>query len=238
MAIPTAIAGVAVIPMPFDGLQTKKGQSVTSRQPIPDCNELQAYLECTDIIDWRTPEVRFMADVLTAGTTSDADKAKLLYEWVRDEVAHSADAGHETVTCRASEVLRHKTGICYAKAHLLSAMLRAVGIPSGLCYQVLRDGPPSERLVVHGLNGIYLESLGRWLRVDPRGNKSGVESQFSVDHEQLAFTVDPAQGEFTCQTVFARPVPVVVKCLTLHCSVTELMAHLPGSLDLCPAIGN
>lgn len=44
----------------------------------------------------------------------------------------------ETVTWRASDVLRRGTGLCFAKAHLLAALLRAVGVPCGLCYQVLR----------------------------------------------------------------------------------------------------
>ncbi len=158
------------------------------------------------------------------------EKAKRLYEWVRDEIPHSADAGHETVTCRASEVLRHRTGICYAKAHLLAALLRAVDVPCGLCYQALKYDSSSERLVVHGLNGVYLESLGRWIRVDARGNKAGVNAQFSLDGEHLAFPIAPALGEFTCETVFARPLPCVVECLTSHQTVTELMAHLPGSI--------
>jgi len=42
----------------------------------------------------------------------------------------------DVVTCSASEVLREGTGICFAKSHLLAALLRAVGIPAGLCYQV------------------------------------------------------------------------------------------------------
>ena len=47
--------------------------------------------------------------------TTDLSRGRRLYEWVRDEIPHSKDAGHEIVTCRASEVLRHRTGICYAK---------------------------------------------------------------------------------------------------------------------------
>ena len=208
-----------------------KEQPVTSGPPTPESSDLRVYLDCTDILDWRTPEVQSLADVLVAGEPSDVDKAKRLFEWVRDEIPHSGDAGHETVTCRASEVLRHRTGICYAKAHLLSALLRSVGIPCGLCYQLLRYEPTSERLVVHGLNGIYLESLGRWVRVDPRGNKPGVNAQFSLEHEQLAFSVNPALGEFTCETVFARPLPVIVQCLMSHQNVTELLANLPSSID-------
>jgi hypothetical protein len=100
-----------------------------------------------------------------------------------------------------------------------------------MCYQVLRYDASSERLVVHGLNGIYLESLGRWIRVDARGNKPGVNAEFCPDREQLAFPVDPSLGEFTCETVFARPLPNVVECLASHGTVTELMASLPCNLE-------
>jgi transglutaminase-like putative cysteine protease len=202
-----------------------------SQGPTPESENLQDYLESGEIIDWHTPDIRLLADVLIVEASSDVDKAKRLCEWVRDEIPHSADAGHEIVTCRASEVLRHRTGICYAKAHLLAALLRAVGIPAGLCYQVLRYDDSSERLVVHGLNGIYLESLGRWMRVDARGNKPGMNAQFCPDREQLAFPVDPALGEFTCATVFAHPLPSIVECLASHGTVAELMASLPNDLE-------
>lgn len=204
---------------------------MSSQGPRPESENLQDYLESSEIIDWHTPDIRLLADVLVAGARSDVDKAKRLYEWVRDEIPHSADAGHEIVTCRASEVLRNRTAICYPKAHLLAALLRAAGIPAGLCYQVLRYDASSERLVAHGLNGIYLESLGRWIRVDARGNKPGVNSQFCLDREQLAFPVDPALGEFTSETIFARPLSNIVACLTSHDSVTELMANLPDSIE-------
>jgi transglutaminase-like putative cysteine protease len=205
--------------------------SVKHETPILESQDLQDYLEATDIIDWQTPEVRLLADVLAAGATSDVQKAQRIYHWVRDEIAHSADAGHETVTCRASEVLRHRTGLCYAKAHLLAALLRAVGIPTGLCYQLLRYDSSSERLVVHGLNGIYLRSLDQWIRVDPRGNKPGVNAEFCLEHEQLAFSVNSALGEFTCETIFVRPLPNVVQCLQRHTSMRQLLADLPDSVS-------
>jgi transglutaminase-like putative cysteine protease len=201
---------------------------------ISELGNVQDYLESSDIIDWQTPEVSSLARTLAAGADSDVAKAKRLYEWVRDEIPHSADAGHETVTCRASEVLRHRTGICYAKAHLLAAMLRAVNIPAGLCYQLLRYDESSRRLVVHGLNGIYVESIGRWIRVDPRGNKPGVDAQFCLDREQLAFSVNAALGECNCGTIFVQPLPPVVQCLTAFATVTEMMASLPNSLAPMP----
>ena len=47
------------------------------------------------------------------------------------------DAGDLRVTWRASDVLEQRTGICYAKAHALAALLRAEDIPTALCYQRL-----------------------------------------------------------------------------------------------------
>ncbi len=200
-------------------------------KPAPESSNLQDYLNSTEVIDWCTPEVHQAAVSLSEGAPADVEKAKRLYEWVRGAIPHSADAGHETVTCRASQVLQKRTGICYAKAHLLAAMLRATGIPAGMCYQVLRYDDSSDRLVLHGLNGIYLESLGKWLRVDPRGNKPGVDAQFSVDEERLAFSVDPTLGEFDCPTVFAEPLASVEHCLTVWEKVTDLMANLPETLN-------
>ncbi len=53
------------------------------------------------------------------------------------QIGCSADINGKVVTCKASEVLRYKEGICNAKAHLLATILRANGIPSGFCYQRL-----------------------------------------------------------------------------------------------------
>ena len=59
-----------------------------------------------------------------------------------------------------SSVLMHKTGYCYAKSHLLAALLRSNGLPAGLCYQRLSvddDGAPYS---LHGLNADFLKNHG------------------------------------------------------------------------------
>ena len=57
------------------------------------------------------------------------------FEWVRDSIGHSYDVSDPRITLSATEVLEHRVGLCYAKSHLLAALLRAEGIPTGLCYQ-------------------------------------------------------------------------------------------------------
>ena len=96
-----------------------------------ESNDLNDYLRITEIIDWNNPNVLSKAKEIIGGVTDNITKIKLLFEWVRDEIQHSKDINSDIVTCTASEVLRTGTGICYAKSHLLAALLRANGIPSG-----------------------------------------------------------------------------------------------------------
>lgn len=197
----------------------------------PESDDLNEYLVSDTIIDWQTPEVQEKALELTAALSDEVAKARCLYEWVRDDIAHSHDAGLDIVTCAASEVLHHGSGICFAKSHLLAALLRAVNIPAGFCYQVLRLDPPvDDEMVLHGFNAVYLATLGKWIRVDARGNKDGINAQFSIKKEQLAFTMDPLADEFIYEAIFAAPVSSVVNRMKMYDSGGELWQDLPQSL--------
>ena len=197
----------------------------------PESDELSDYLVSDSIVDWQTPAVRQKALELTQSLPDEVDKARCLYEWVRDAIPHTHDAGLDVVTCSSSEVLQHGTGICFAKSHLLAALLRAVGIPAGFCYQVLALNPPvDDETVLHGFNAIYLASLDRWIRVDARGNTSGINAQFSINKEQLAFAMDPAADEFIYEAIFASPVDSVVRSLKRYATLRALWQDLPQCL--------
>jgi transglutaminase-like putative cysteine protease len=183
------------------------------------------YLRSTDIIDWHHPAVAAKARELAAGLTDPAAIAKRCFEWVRDEIKHTVDHALTVVTCSASEVLEHGSGYCYAKSHLLAALLRANGVPAGLCYQRLSLDEDGARLCLHGLNAVLLPDIG-WFRIDARGNKSGIDAQFSPPEECVAFSVG-LPGEADLPEVFADPLPVVVEALRQHHSATELGDHLP-----------
>ncbi|WP_338430147.1 transglutaminase domain-containing protein [Synechococcus elongatus] len=42
-------------------------------------------------------------------------------------------------------MLEYRTGYCYAKSHLLVALLRACSIPAGFCYQRLSFDAANDR---------------------------------------------------------------------------------------------
>ena len=85
---------------------------------------MNTYLSPGTYIDSDHPEVAQKAAGLADGCVSKDDIVKRCFEFVRDEIAHSRDHQHSVVTCKASDVLREGTGYCYAKSHLLAALLR------------------------------------------------------------------------------------------------------------------
>jgi transglutaminase-like putative cysteine protease len=85
---------------------------------------MEKYLKASEFIDWDNPLVLAQAKEL-AGNMVDHEKiAKVCFEFVRDKIRHSWDYELNPVTCKASSVLEHKTGYCYAKSHLLAALFR------------------------------------------------------------------------------------------------------------------
>lgn len=186
---------------------------------------MQDYLATTNIIDWQHPTILRLAERLAYGKDSKEEIAKVCFEWVRDEIKHSCDYQMNPVTCAASEVLKYRTGYCFAKSHLLAALLRANGIAAGFCYQrlsVFDNGAPYS---LHGFNAVYLPQYG-WYRVDARGNKEGINAQFIPPKEQLAFKLNFTE-EIDCQKVFARPLDIITNSLQKHNDWHELLHDLP-----------
>ncbi len=88
----------------------------------------------------------------------------------------------------------------------LAALLRCKSIPAGFCYQKLvLDDEADPVLIYHGLNGVYIKEYEKWIRLDARENKDGVNAQFSMDKEQLTFLIRPEKGEEDCFTIYPDP---------------------------------
>jgi len=188
---------------------------------------MKAYLQSTDVIDWDTPEILTLARDLSDKSISQVDLAKYCFEWVRDNIRHSWDYQLNPVTCTASDVLKHGTGYCYAKSHLLAALLRANRIPAGLCYQRLSVNDTGAPYCLHGLNAVFLPDTG-WYRIDARGNKEGINAQFKPPVEQLAFVLQD-DNEIDFDAVLAEPLPAVIDVLRQCKTVAEVYNNLPDT---------
>lgn len=185
---------------------------------------MQQFLRASSIIDFDHPLVAAKAAALARCCVEEVALARNCYYFVRDEIAHSGDIQSDLVTLKASEVLEAGTGWCFAKSHLLAALLRANGIPAALCYQRLqKDGQGA--FTLHGLNAVYLQEHG-WYRCDARGNKSGVSADFAPPVEHLAWAAYDA-GEFNFSGRYAEPQTAVVSCLRDNGSYQQVVDNLP-----------
>lgn len=186
---------------------------------------LNCYLENSEFVDWNDPDVLDIAKYITRGTNSTNESVSACFEFVRDEIKHTGDHKIDQITCKASDVLKYRTGYCYAKSHLLAALLRANKIPAGLTYQRLLLDRQNSLFCLHGLNVVFLETHG-WYRLDPRGNKEGVKTEFTPPIEKLAFETLEA-GEFIFSETYGEPLKIVTDVLTRCASHREVDRSLP-----------
>jgi len=225
--------------------------------PVPETDDLGRYLEDTITIDWQTPAVGDCARrlLLDLGDAPAEARIERLFAFVRDEIAHSFDLdpaldpdpasiAHRAaasglpaaffargIACRASEVLALGHGLCFAKSHLLVALLRFAGHPAGFCYARLVDDERPGRFVLHGFVGCLEPRRGAWVLLDPRGDRGGVESVCRFDPPySLAYAPDPERGESLLPSIDKRPAKRVVDFLERVPDQAALRRNLPDSI--------
>ncbi|KEO83650.1 transglutaminase [Tumebacillus flagellatus] len=189
---------------------------------------MDAFLQSDRYVDFDNAAIQELVRELQSGQ-SETELVRDIYEFVRDRIAHSWDIQATDVQATASEVLQNGHGICYAKSHLLAALLRAAGIPSGFCYQRLTlFDKPEDGHCVHALNTVYLSEHQKWIRLDARGNKPGVDARFSLDEEKLAFPVRKIYDEVDYETNFAVPPAPITDTLESFRDGNGLEMYLHG----------
>lgn len=201
-------------------------------QLIPESDNLNDYLkEIPPYIRFNTPLVVDKVKLIKSKAVTAKERAKIAFEIARDEISHSFDTKKGKVTISAEDVLTVCDGICFAKAHLFATLLRAMDIPCGFCYQRVLRKPddPDSGFALHGLNAVYLESDG-WFRLDPRGNKPGVDAQFSITTEKLAYPIRPELGEIDYPNIFTKPLPAVLRSMEESKDSFELFFKRPEEI--------
>jgi len=186
---------------------------------------IDKFLTSSEFVDFENEIVANKAKEIAGGISDHLQISKACFEFVRDEIKHSWDYKLDPVTCKASDVLKFGTGYCYAKSHLLAALLRANGIPAGLCYQRLTISEDKPPFCTHGLNAVLLPGHG-WYRIDARGNKEGVNAVFSPPFERLAFPIITA-GEMDFPEILAEPLPQIVQVLESCDNYQKVADNLP-----------
>ena len=123
-------------------------------------NMFDEYLEENKYIDYYNPYVKAVADKLRKESKDSLSLIEATYLFVRDNIHYSSDVQDNRVTVSASDVLRERVGICWAKANLFAALLRANGVSAGFSYQRLLLGDtPETGYCIHALNTVYVPTL-------------------------------------------------------------------------------
>ena len=197
-----------------------------------ESENLNDYLgEVPPAIVYQTSIIQQKIQEIEGKVSSLRDRAEMAFEIARDEIRHSFDSKGTLITISGAQALEKKEGICFAKAHLLATLLRGMGIPAGFCYQrVLRKGTVDSGYALHGLNAVYLQEVG-WFRVDPRGNKVGIHSEFSPNIERLAYPIRTELGEVDYPNVYTKPLDSVLQAMQESKDAQELFYKRPEKIS-------
>ncbi len=208
------------------------------------------------------PDANADATDLNPADTSEAATAaarvERLFRFVRDEIIHSFDLDPETaerlatrrvegfppafvrrgIACRASEALALGHGLCFAKSHLLAALLRFAGHPTGFCYVKLADDERPGRFVLHGFVAVHWQPTGGWILLDPRGDRGCFDDPGAIATEcrfeapfSLAYLPDPERGESFLPFIYKRPGKRIVDFLERVPDEKTLRRSLPDSIE-------
>jgi len=196
---------------------------------------LKIFLQEDYYVDYSSGIIRSKASELFSENMTDLEKAKAAYSFVRDKISHSFDCDAEIITARASDVLLHKTGICHAKANLLAALLRSQSIPTGFCFEhITLADDDSLGYCVHAFNAVLLNK--KWIKLDARGNKQGVNAEFSDDEPILAYPIRKEYDEYFFDGVFANSHKETMQMLEKAKSLQDIMDNIPEYVMESPDI--
>lgn len=196
---------------------------------------MKAFLQSSKYIDYDSRIIKQKALKLFSDDMSDIEKTKTAYCFVRDEILHSFDCNADIINAKASDVLKCKTGICHAKANLLAALLRSQGIPTGFCFQhitLLKDD--SLGYCVHAFNAVFIDN--KWIKLDARGNKQGVNARFSMDEPVLAYQNRKEYNEYFWKGIYASPHLKTMQMLESAKCLQDVLDNIPDEVDEIPDI--
>jgi dihydrofolate reductase len=202
------------------------------RNFFPINHTIDSYLSETEIFNFSNELVQQLVKTLKNDTKTEKEYIYECFTYVRNQIHHSADHLSKAVTAAASEVLEFGEGICYAKSHLLCALLRADNIPCGLSYQLLRlvESDIDSPLIVHGIIAYYHSEKNSWILLDPRGNKHNYNEKIDTEANYFEFDVNINLNEKTIPYIFSDPDSNVLNALQCHTNAISLMENLPNTL--------
>ncbi len=143
-----------------------------------ELGSLDPYLKPTFVIDSNSKAIQEKATSLTERYSSQKEKAKELFYFVRDKIKYNPYLALCSIEdYRASKTLQRREGFCIQKAVVLTAVARAIGIPARLGFADIRNHIAPKELIdlmgtdiffYHGYSEFWLDS--KWVKATPAFN--------------------------------------------------------------------
>lgn len=134
--------------------------------PLPAGEDFTAFLESTEWIQSKDPQMISKAREIAGMETSALAASLKLIRWV-----HAFVTPIQTVTLpSALEVLNSKRGDCNEYTALFTALARSLGIPAKMVAGLVYQG---NRFFYHAWPEVY---LGRWVPLDPTFNQAPADA--------------------------------------------------------------
>ncbi len=176
---------------------------MSEKAPIPE--DVSRYLKPGTYTDSDSDEVRAFTKSALEGAEnlSDTQRAVLLFNAVRDGISYNPYVlDMEPELYKASSIIGREAVFCVPKAILLTACLRAAGIPAAIGFADVRNHLTSKKLfdlmqtdlfVYHGYVQLWVD--GKTFKVTPAFNKELCE-RFGVKPLEFDGTSDALFHEF------------------------------------------
>ena len=147
---------------------------MTTEEKNTERDNLDLCLKPTFAVDSDSKVITEKATLLTKKYSSQKERAKELFYFVRDKIQYNPYPSFSIEDYRASETLQRGEGFCVQKAVVLTALARAVGIPSRLGFADIRNHLAPKKLmermgtnvfVYHGYSELWLNN--KWIKATP-----------------------------------------------------------------------
>lgn len=161
---------VARIKKGTTGNKTFYAKWTVADEPVATESYLSAYLRATTNCQVGATAIKNITDSLTAGITTDAAKAKAIFNYVRDQIDYEE---YKDTRYGALGTLNRKSGNPADQAHLLIAMLRTAGIPARYHYGQcsFNNGMKTDHVWVE-----YSFDETTWHALDPTSSRNTFDS--------------------------------------------------------------
>jgi hypothetical protein len=192
-------------------------------------DDLSLFLQPTKFIDSNNPKIITKAKELTEFCASEAEKARALFEFVRD-----TNNNNICESFVASEILECGGNSCRKRSILLAALCRAVGIPARLHLQRVaiknwknKDGSIEDIIFAHGLTGIYIN--GNWHLYESVGN---IDKWIIWIQDENRASEAPVEFHPDRDCLFPSDDKIIIETLSIHfADRTEEMIKLIEKID-------